>query len=875
MRTNLINNFKLTGKPSFSSDDPIKPDEIEIVTRRKVKPDFDIHRELANRTFIQPLPPKGHIIKNSITSAPQYFVDDVVTDFKALKSAWKGDANDHQLGKLNDLGMKLGGLTIAAYLFSMKKSPVTKAMEFVGFGSFFASMALWPKIALDLPARLIHGFSPFMMYQDSQGRKKRFFNDNQFIAFDMLSDKDINRIGNHMRIPKNIPNRRDAVQEKMRQIALQNNTMWMLTAGFATPIMSSLICNRLQPYVEKMQSYFSNKKVDNILVNFSTVSKKFRTDEIINNVNRVLELNSGKPVTEDIIEELSSALVSRLDPNVKIGVKKDLQRLFPRGQFMITETQTKSIYDTVREILKRTAEDKMLPQNLSEIIPTHAQIDSLLTTEKYYGRPLDRREINEIISEISLILEDNIETLETSGASVPNNLKRRLVGSLLEKPSDSSIKSLEEILTARPSNILDDNAIKIIKGFANEMTAFCSENTALNVFSYQKLAQAPNTAKAKYWNDVVGSLLDILKITPQEIQDTRFDRTLVGQLFNKKIWEFATSSPEDYKKFVGNLSAKLSQIEKHVKPDDMTGKYIKQVENSFNAAATRFRKFDPSFAFEYTARKLVGYKGKENGSLMGITKAFVNDNLSNLKNTFAAVLNKVNTYRTLYKNPDFKFLGSDQIPREIKEEITGFIEYLTTEGRIADYSVKFEVLRNLRPNKEDKGSIAFNQDGSVNYKYYNREKLTKHGVFIPSDISFFKRVMTTLFGIPLNPETAAALADHSSVKRMLEDYRNNMASAVGNMYNFMFPDHVVNDQWEYKPDGSKQRIYSNSTPKYRSNTVGAALDEVLANACKESYNTRKWLKMFGGFGAGLLGFTVLSQFFFGRGGNKHSKKGKV
>ncbi len=871
----MINNFVLNKRPSFSSEESVKPDEIEIVTRRKVKPDFDIHRELANRTFIQPLPPKGHIIKNSITSAPQYFVDDIVTDFKALKSAWKGDANDHQLGKLNDLGMKLGGLAIATYLFSMKKSPVTKAMEFVGLGSFFASMALWPKIALDIPARIIHGFSPFMMYQDSQGRKKRFFSDNQFIAYDMLSDKDINRIGNHMRIPKNMPNRRDAVQEKMRQIALQNNTMWMLTAGFATPVMSSLICNRLEPYVEKLQNYYMNKKIDNILVNFSTVSKNFRTDDIINNVNRVIELNSGKPVTEDLIEELSDALVTRLDPNVKIGVKKDLERLFPSGQYKITETQTKSIADSVRGILQRTAIDKILPQNLNVIIPSQEQIHSLLTTEKYYGRPLGIRDIRSIISEITLIVEDNIEHLETSGASVSNNLKRRLVGALLEGPSDNNLKSLEEVLTSRSANILDENSIKLIKGFANEMTAFCSENTALNVYSYRKLAQAPNTAKAKYWNDVVNSLLDILKITPQEIEDTRFDRTMVGDLFNKKVWEFATSSPEEYKKFVGNLAAKLSQIEKHVKPDDMTGKFIKQVETSLNAAATRFRTFDPSFKFEYTARKLVGYKGKENGSLMGITKAFVNDNLSNLKNTFAAVLNKVNTYRTIYKNPDFKFLGKDQIPREIKEEITGFIEYLTTEGRISDYSVKFEVLRNLRPNKDDKDAIAFNKDGSVNYKYYNKEKLSKHGVFIPSDISFFKRVMNTLFGIPLNSETTAALADHSSVKRILEDYRNNMSSAVGNMYNFMFPDHVVNDQWDYKPDGSKQRIYSSSTPKYRSNAVGAALDEVLANSCKQSYNTRKWLKMFGGFGAGLLGFTVLSQFFFGRGNNKHLKKGKV
>ncbi len=858
MKINMVNNFIPDKQPIFASEEQIKPDEIELVTRRKIKPAFDIHQELNNRTFIKPLPPKGHIVKGSILSAPQYFMDDVKTDVKALIAAAKGDANDHQLGKLNDLGMKLGGLAIASYLFSMKKSPVTKAMEFVGFGSFFASMALWPKIALDIPARLIHGFSPFMMYEDSQGRRKRFFTDNQFIPFDMLEGKNIN----------------SEKQEYMRQVALQNNTMWMVTAGFATPVMSSLICNRLQPYVENLQSYFMNKKVDNILVNFASESKKFKSDDITKSVDTVISLNSGKPVTKEVIEELSDALVTQLDPNVRIGVKRDLQRLFPSGRYKITETHTKTITDTISTILKRAGGDRILPQNLSMIIPTQEQVNELFRRKNYFNKTLNERDITyDIIPQITYLVEENIKTLKESGAPLSSPLKKRLVTALLEQPRDARIKGLQEILKERPANILDDNSIKILKGFAKEITGFCAENTALNVYSYSKLAQAPNTAKAKYWNDVVSSLIDVLKITPKEIEDTRYDRTLVGELFNKKVWAFATASPEEYRKFVGSIASKLSQIEKHVKPDDMTGKYISQVETSMNAAAARFRTFEPSFSFENTARKVAGINGKEKGTLIGITKTFVEDNLSNLKSTFAAVLNKVNTFRTIYRNPDFKFLGEDyeKIPREIKEELTGIIEYLTTEGRIADYSVKFEFLRNLHPNTEDKGSVSFKSDGMVDYKFYNKEKLAKTGIFIQSDIPFFKRVMKTLFEVPVNSETTAALADYSSVKKMLEDYRNNMASAVGNLYNFMFPDHVVNDRW----NGNGQRIYSNATPKYRSNAVGAALDEVIANCCKEAYNTRKWLKMFGGFGAGLLGFTVLSQFFFGHGAGNDVKKEKA
>ena len=86
----------------------------------------------------------------------------------------------------------------------------------------------------------------------------------------------------------------------------------------------------------------------------------------------------------------------------------------------------------------------------------------------------------------------------------------------------------------------------------------------------------------------------------------------------------------------------------------------------------------------------------------------------------------------------------------------------------------------------------------------------------------------------------------------------------------MFPDHVSVENW-----GDAGRIYSSDTPKFSSNLVGAPLDELLSNTMKQIYNNKKWLKIFGSFGAGLLGFTALSQLFFGRATQEKSKKGKV
>ncbi len=327
-----------------------EPSDVEIVTNRKEKPEFDIKREINNRTFIRPLPPKGHIVKGSILRAPLNCFENLKTDVQSLGYAWRGNANDYQLGKLNDLGMKLGGLAIAGYLFTKRQTPITKAMEFIGLGSFFASMAIWPKIALDIPARIIHGFSPFMKYEDSQGRKKRFFTDNQYIPFDMLSHQDINRIGHRLGVPKNQVNYREAVQEKMRQIALQNNTMWMLTAGFATPVMSALICNFLEPYVEKAYNNHINKKINKIIENFPDYTYKFKTNNINESITQIIAANDNVPITEKLTAKIAKALAENLGPKVELCIKKDLDERFIDGKYRIPNTQLEAIFTRVSTI---------------------------------------------------------------------------------------------------------------------------------------------------------------------------------------------------------------------------------------------------------------------------------------------------------------------------------------------------------------------------------------------------------------------------------------------------------------------------------------------------------------------------------------------
>lgn len=86
MRTNLIQNYIQQIKTHPKQEEP----EVKVITPKKAKPNFDINRELANRTFIKPLKGQGHIVKSNIFTAPAIFLKDMIYDAKALHGAVKG-----------------------------------------------------------------------------------------------------------------------------------------------------------------------------------------------------------------------------------------------------------------------------------------------------------------------------------------------------------------------------------------------------------------------------------------------------------------------------------------------------------------------------------------------------------------------------------------------------------------------------------------------------------------------------------------------------------------------------------------------------------------------------------------------------------------
>ena len=224
---------------------------------------------------VKPNEPKAKLIKeNPIQATASYFKDlkqDTVNFATAVKT---GKMNDNSLGRLNDLGLKVGALIIASYLALVRSQTKTQAvMRFVGGGAFLASMKLWPKIFLNLPARLIHGFDIGQRYISAQGDKKDFFLDNQFLPWDAYSTEELAEIGKRNGIDINSKNGKEKIERKMQKVALQNRTLWMATAGFSTPLMTGLFCDKVEPHITNSIVNGKFKKTERILSEIGDTAK--------------------------------------------------------------------------------------------------------------------------------------------------------------------------------------------------------------------------------------------------------------------------------------------------------------------------------------------------------------------------------------------------------------------------------------------------------------------------------------------------------------------------------------------------------------------------------------------------------------------------
>lgn len=840
MTTNLIQNY-ISASKTLPQQPKMQGQNVQ--SAQKPKPDFDIERELNNRTFIKPLPSKGRLLNGNIFNAPAIMVKDAVYDVKAFKHAMQGNANDHELGKLNDVGLKLGGLAIAGYLFTKKQTPVTKGMEFVGLGSFLASMAIWPKLAIQLPAYLIHGVNVQKQYEDSFGRKKSFYQDPQFIPWDLYSDKEIDKMGNRLRVPKDIPNRRDAIQEKMKKIAIQNNTLWMLTAGFATPVMSALICNQTEPYLAKWLNNRKNKKADLILTNLDEHSKKYDTHNATNNIENQIKLHAGKPITEEVINSVADAF-DGMDSVTAESFKADLRELMTSNTHTISKDSTKAISKNLKDIFKGKPISK---DAVDAIIPNENNMFNIFKENNFIKTDADDKALKAISDKILLAVKKNVETYNQNRPEA-EQLDFEYIKKLIRshKVNEHPIKSvLNNSTSATFSQEIQANLRNIAKAF----DAFNAKTNALNEYAVAKVGSAPETVIANYWNNISKDLLTTLGISPKEIEKVRFDRNLTGELLRNKI-ESIVSDDATYKKVMKDLVAKVASLDSEIKPSDITT-YNEKVDTLFN----EFGEFLKDKQFSNTAKAIAGVNNNDNvGTLKNIQKSFVSERLSGVKSSFYRLINTLDFYRRIAKNVNSIDILK-QYPREVREELIELCKIITLQGHSSDNATKFYMLRNPHPS-DDMSDIVV-KNGKIENKYFGKGAVNTT-TDIPNDKFFYQRAMQLMFGDKMDKETTEIL-EGSIIKPNVTEYRENVVKIIGGENYFAKPRHRISP-------------VNDAGSEFKFLLTGIAPDELFFKAGQQAFNTRKWLKIFGAFGGVLLGVTVLAQFFFGKMPDKKAGK---
>lgn len=774
---------------------------------------------IKTQQYIKPQGAKGKLVSSSIFPN----VKDTKYNFNALKHGLTGKANDHELGKLNDVGMKVGALALAGYLATQKATPKTKLMEFVGLATFFGAMKLWPKLAIGAPAKAIHGFDPTQEYEDSFGRKKPFFQDAQYQPWDVYSNEQLQKIGDKMGVDKNAQDRNDLTKSNMTKIATKNNTLWMITAGIASAVFSALACNKAEKVIDPALDKVNNEKADKLLQNFDTEAQKRMTSaskDMQKDLDKIFEENKGKTVDKKLIEKISGRLAKGLDPVTEEGVKEDMQNILMNGKSLVNEGLAEKISNGSKKVLAQ----KFSEEQVAKIVPSKEEIVKHFNDNQMMGREVNEDEAMNVRSSVSQLF---LAKAKEQGMSTE---KLKTIKKGVALVADKALKS-------NSASVLDENAMKKVSEIGKAMSELQAKDSVLDDYAQAKVADKPETVIANYWNKTSTSIVKSLGIDFKEMEKVRNNRQLVQGLVRNKMEE-VTSDDVKYQKAIGEMANNIAELDKKIKPED-TRKYVDLVGKTYDDAAGNLY----NQGMEATANKLTALSVGGKGSLKRVKQVYFEERVAGVKNSFSRMINTMDVYRRISKGE----VPKDGSAREVKEAMLELVKQTTLQGHSSDHSIKFYFNRSQDNSTNVDRSDVEIKDGKVVNKYFKEGK----GVDVPEDYGFYQKAMNFMYNSPMDKDTVEAIKK-AGIEKDVNKYNSEVYNKIGSADYFTKPNH--------KTTGDQ-----GASSEYKFLLLGVAPDEMMTKTVQQSYNSQKWGKTFGTVGAVLTGLTVAAQFLFGKG----------
>ena len=543
--------------------------------------------------------PSGKLIKENIFQSAGSTIKSYANISKHfLNAAFNGEVNaegsDYYVGKTNDLAIRAGSLGIATILATTKLFPFAKGMEFIGFGTWFASMALWPRI-IGAPIKWKTGVDINQKYEDSYGRRKMVYEDNQYRPMDLFRFADINgkpltekeyykkykkdyiyldKLGDKLGIPRHISNRNEATMNKSGQVAVQGKTLWMMTAGVMTPVLSSVIADGLQtPFKNFLESYrFGNesKKIqalDSKLDVLLDVTSPFGQRNIITDLDKISQ-GLGLEIPKEKLSKLEKLMGGQESIVDRDGLKK-IQKLFKdkyqgtgfydaiekslKYDFSHEEPMvsfTENIYNDLKKASVEAVQDALAKMNKSfvETLPNEVKNYQGISFEDFEKiKRVAKVNTNDVLDVLKTNTLENVMTR----VSLENFTSKGIDEDAITMISDSINSKVNEVLKSKSYHPLSkDKLTKLFK--------FAETNLQLQqkLEQYQKatIMNIAESITANNWEKLPPKYLEALNFTKQELaQFATINPSEASAILSTKL-DKIVANPTEYQTVLEKMS---------------------------------------------------------------------------------------------------------------------------------------------------------------------------------------------------------------------------------------------------------------------------------------------------------------------------------
>ena len=838
----------------------------------------DVYRAFVlNANSIAPQEHRAYLLKsrNPISSIIIGAADtgkDVVELGKALVT---GKSNDNQLGRFNDLGMKLGSLGIASYLFTRRGTGTKGIMEFLGAGAFFASMAAWPRLLISEPLKLLYGFDIRQQYVDAQGRKKRLYLDNQFIP-DLYSQEEIDRVADKLGIDKSLPDYRELTKEKMRTIALQGNTLWMLSAGFS-PLLTSMICNLAERGVTK---YIVNSQYNKIQKNINKIDKAAH-DKLIDHMfniedakelKRLVEKMQGEPDEEffrhaSILLDPFHAMLHASDPD-DANVIEELSGAAPKINKALRQN-----YDRLKGIYK---DHGSLPA--SEIMS--------LVSKRMGG----------IVDIQGNVIKSDFETeIAKEVAHLSQNKKTRMSVKTFNEIYENVLKN-----TTDPDEVIRlkevyDECLKykrvaeaVVEKFGNGLksvydtqtkpisAAVCALCDFLNGLAGQKYESVHTSIHLNSLNEFMKSL----KFSQEELDMARSSTKLAKQVMQKHLYEIVKDDAK-YAEFISDLTSRQAKYEADTlnglieqirkKAGTMLGELFEKIPDNSPLA---FYKQEVSSDMEYLKNlvkevcgveyeEIVKHNGGKEFSMDELVKFLQSKGVAPGKLKREALFKRVVDLFVEDKGAGIRatghryILAADFERRLYTGELEAFWKQLTGDETLSE-----DIIERCR-------RVIY--DGTMN-DVANKFHFSGNGDYAPKivDLIFGNSENLSDYKIKINGNQEIRIPyglSASTYTNCDSALLNNLRKTRENIYRIYYA------TVDYARQGhTKAGVTLPANQKIRYSMIGKPVSNLFLETASQKYNDRCWMRFFLPLTLGVMGLTLVSQLFFGKVKNEHLYK---